>query len=103
MTVSQAILLRPLPGRLDDFISRLQSTKALFEKSGATVNFYRTVAGSESNAVLFTSTVDDWDAWAKAAKTTEGNADFQAFERESANDPAAEILSTGILESFDLT
>ena len=102
MTVSQAVLLRPVPGRLDDFISRLQKTKTLYEKNGATVNFYRTVAGADPNAVLLTSTVDDWDAWAKAAKATEGSADYQAFERESANDPAAEILSSGILESFDL-
>ena len=94
MSVSQATLLRPLPNRLDDFISRLQTAKSLFEKNGATVNFYRTVAGAESNAVLMTSTVDDWDAWAKAAKATEGSADFQAFERESANDPAAEVLSS---------
>ena len=102
MTVSQATLLRPLPNRLDDFLARLQTAKSLFEKNGATVRFYRTVAGPESNAVLFTSTVDDWDAWAKAAKATEANVDWQTFERESANDPAAEVLSSGILEEFDL-
>lgn len=103
MAISQATLLRPLPNRLDDFVSRLKTAKTLFEKNGATVHFYRTVAGSESNAVLLTSTVDDWDAWAKAAKATEGSADYQAFERESANDPAAEILSSGILEEFELS
>ena len=102
MTVSQAVLLRPLPGRLDDFLRRLETAKSLFEKSGASVRWYRTVAGSAPGTVLFTSTVDDWDAWAKAAKATEGNADYQAFERETANDPAAEVISTGILESFDL-
>ena len=102
MTVSQVLLLRPLPNRLDDCISRLNTAKNLFEKAGATVHFYRTVAGAEPNTILFTSTVDDWDAWAKAAKGTEGNADYQAFERESANDPAAEILSSGIIEEFDL-
>lgn len=103
MSVSQAVLLRPLPNRLDDCIERLKTAKNLFEKAGASVSFYRTVAGAEGNAILFTSTVDDWDAWAKAAKVTEGSADYQAFERESANDPAAEILSTGILESFELS
>lgn len=102
MSISQVTLLRPLPNRLDDFISRLGTAKSLFEKSGATVHFYRTVAGSEPNAVLFTSTVDDWDAWAKAAKATEGGAEYMAFERESANDPAAEIVSSGILEEFKL-
>jgi hypothetical protein len=103
MPISQVTLLRPLPNRLDDFISRLETAKSIFEKSGATVHFYRTVAGSEANAVLFTSTVDNWDAWAKAAKATEGNADYQAFERESANDPAAEIVTSGILEEFNLS
>ncbi len=102
MAISQATLLRPLPNRLDDFISRLQTAKSIFEKNGATVRCYRTVAGSDGNAVLFTSTVDDWDAWAKAAKATEGNADFQAFERLAANDPAAEVVSSGILEEFEL-
>ena len=102
MAVSQVVVLRPLPKRLDDFIARLNTAKNLFEKAGATVHFYRTVAGSEPNAVLFTSTVEDWDAWAKAAKATEGQADYQAFERESANDPAAEIISSGIIEEFDL-
>lgn len=103
MTVSQLTLLRPLPNRLDDLISRLQTAKSIFEKNGATVHFYRTVAGSEANAVLFSSTVKDWDAWAKAAKATEGNADYRKFERDSANDPAAEILSSGILEEFKLS
>ena len=102
MSISQATLLRPLPNRLDDFLSRLDKAKTLFEKSGADVHFYRTVAGSDPNAVLFTSTVDDWDAWAKAAKATEGSAEYLAFERESANDPAAEIVSSGILEEFQL-
>ena len=103
MTISQATLVRPLPNRLDDFIARLQTAKSIFEKNGATVHFYRTVAGSDPNAVLVTSTVKDWDAWAKAAKKTEGNADYQKFERESANDPAGEILSSGILEEFELS
>ena len=101
MAISQVTLLRPLPNRLD-FIARLQTAKSIFEKGGARVHFHRTVAGAEPNAVLFTSTVDDWDAWAKAAKATEGNADYQAFERESANDPAGEVVSNGILEEFDI-
>ncbi|MBJ19484.1 MAG: hypothetical protein GY910_23805 [bacterium] len=54
-------------------------------------------------AVLFSSTVDDWDAWAKAAKATESNAEYQAFERESANDPAGEIVSNAILEEFEVS
>ena len=102
MAISQVTLLRPLPNRLDDFISRLQTAKSIFEKGGAKVHYYRTVAGAEPNAVLFTSTVDDWDAWAKAAKATEGNADYQTFERESANDPAGEVVSSGILEEFSI-
>ena len=45
----------------------------------------------------------DWDAWAKAAKATEGNADYRTFERQSADDPAGEVLSSGILEEFELS
>ena len=47
--------------------------------------------------------MDDWDAWAKAAKATESNAEYQAFERESANDPAGEIVSNAILEEFEVS
>jgi hypothetical protein len=103
MAISQVTVLRPLPNRLEDFLSHLQTAKSIFEKSGATVHFHRTVAGSEPNAVLLTSTVADWGAWAKAAKAVEGNADYQAFERQTANDPAAEVVSSGIVEEFDLT
>jgi hypothetical protein len=102
MAISQVSLLRPLPNRLDDFISRMQTAKSIYEKVGATVHTHRTVAGPEGNAVLFSSTVDDWDAWAKAAKASEGNADFQAFERLNANDPAGEVISTGIIEEFEI-
>jgi hypothetical protein len=103
MTISQATLVRPLPNRLDDFIARLQTAKSIFEKNGATVHFYRTIAGAEPNAVLVTSTVNDWEAWAKAAKNTEESADYRAFERESANDPAGEVVSSGIPEEFELS
>ena len=103
MAISHVNLMRPLPNRLEDFSARIRKAKELFEKNGATVHVYRTVAGSQPNTVLFTSTVDDWDAWAKAAKATEGNAEYQAFERESANDPAAEILASGILEEFEIS
>lgn len=102
MTISQSVLVRPLPNRLDDFIARLGKSKTLFEQVGANVRLFRTVAGSESNAVLFVSTVDDWDAWAKAAAKLEGNADYAAFERLNANDPAGEVVANGILQEFEL-
>lgn len=102
MSISQVTLMRPLPNRLDDFISRMQAAKSIFEKAGATVHTYSTVAGSEGSGVVFSSTVDDWDAWAKAAKATSANKDFENLQRESANDPAAEVLSSGIIEGFEL-
>jgi len=80
----------------------MQTAKSIYEKCGASVHTHRLVAGSDGNAVMFSSTVDDWGAWAKAAKAFEGNADFQAFERLNANDPASEVISTGIIESFEI-
>lgn len=102
MTVSQAILLRPLPNRLDEFISRLGKTKTSFEQAGARVSFYRTIAGPEANSVLVVSTVNDWDEWAKASAKVGADADWQALDRTSADDPAAEVLSVGILQEFEL-
>ena len=94
MPISQLLLLRPLPNRLDDFVARLKTAKDLYEKNGSRVHCFRTVAGSEPNAVLFSSTVEDWDAWAKAAKAVEGNVDYRNFQREVADDPAATIVSS---------
>lgn len=102
MAISQVTLLRPLPNRVDDFISRMQTAKSLYEKFGATVHTYRTVAGPDGTGVLFSSTVDDWDAWAKAAKAAKANADFQDFERLNVNDPASEVISSGIIEEFEI-
>ena len=102
MSVSQLTLMRPLPNRLDDFLSRLRTAKNMYEKNGARVHCFRTIAGAEPSAVLFSSTVDDWDAWAAGAKATEGSEEYAAFRREVANDPAAEIVASAILEEFEL-
>ena len=102
MSISQSVLVRPLPNKLDEFISRLAKSKTLYEQNGSRVSFYRTVAGPAPNAVLIVSTVDDWDQWSKAASAIENNADFAAIQREHAADPAAEVLATGILKEFEL-
>ena len=103
MPIGTSSMLRPLPGRLDDFISRLGDSKRIMERAGAKVSFYRMVAGSESEGVLYVSEVEDWDAYAKCAKKIEADKDWEALDRLSANDPAAEMLSTGILQEFTLS
>lgn len=95
-------MLRPVAGRLDDFISRLGDSKRIMEKAGAKVTLHRMVAGSEAEGVLYVSEVADWDAYAKCAKKIEADKDWEALDRLSANDPAAEMLSTGILQQFEL-
>jgi len=102
MTISQSILIRPLPNRLDEFVSRLAKSKTLYEQNGCKVSFYRSVAGPAPNGVLMVSTVDDWDQWAKAAAAIENNADFAAIQRQHADDPAGEVLAQGILKEFEL-
>ena len=83
-------------------MARLAKGKALYEKSGAKVSFYRSVAGPAPNTVLMVSTVNGWDEWSKAAAAIEGNEAYAAFEREHIQDPAAEVLATGILQEFEL-
>ena len=102
MAIGQASLMRPLPNRLDEFISRLGETKKLFEKHGAQVSFYRTVAGPEAGTVLVVSQVDDWGKWAECAAKLEADPEWEAFDRKAADDPVVELLSTGILQEFSL-
>ena len=102
MPIGTLSMLRPVPGRLDDFISRLGDAKRIMERAGAKVSFHRTVAGSEGDGVLYVAEVKDWDAYAKCAKKIEADKDWEALDRLSANDPAAEMLSTGILQEFEL-
>jgi hypothetical protein len=100
--VFQSSLMKPLPNRLDEFIARLAETKKIFERNGAQVSFHRIVAGSEPEGVLFVSSVDDWARWAQCAAKLEADPEWQALDRKSADDPAAEMLSSGILQEFEL-
>jgi hypothetical protein len=100
--VFQSSLMKPLPNRLDEFIARLAETKKIFERNGAQVSFHRIVAGSEPEGVLFVSSVDDWARWAQCAAKLEADREWQALDRKSADDPAAEMLSSGILQEFEL-
>ena len=102
MPIAQATLMHPLPNRLDEFISRLSETKKIFERNGARVSFYRSIAGSEPQGVLVVSEVDDWPQWAQCAAKLEADGDWAALERKSADDPAVEIVSQGILQEFEL-
>jgi len=66
------------------------------------VTFYRTLAGPTPNAVLFISSVSDWATVAKVAAKVEADPTWRAFERKSAADPAAEVLSSGMIQDFRL-
>ena len=72
------------------------------ERNGARVSFYRSIAGSEPQGVLVVSEVDDWPQWAQCAAKLEADGDWAALERKSADDPAVEIVSQGILQEFEL-
>jgi hypothetical protein len=102
MPIGQVSMLRPLPNRLDDFISRLAESKKIMERNGAKVSFHRVIAGSEPEGVLFVSQVADWDAWAKCAAKMAADSEWAALDRKSADDPAAQIVSGGILQEFEL-
>ena len=102
MPIGTLSMMRPVPGRLDDFISRLGEAKKIMERNGAKVSFHRMVAGSEPEGVLYVSEVADWDAYAKCAKKMEADKDWEALDRKSADDPAAQMISGGILQEFEL-
>ena len=101
MPIGTLSMLHPVPGRLDDFISRLGEAKKIMERNGAKVSFHRMIAGSD-DGVLFVSEVADWDAYAKCAKKMEADKDWEALDRKSADDPVAQMASTGILQEFKL-
>ena len=102
MSITTSSLMRPLPGRSDDFISRLAESKKIMERSGAKVSFHNLIAGSESNAMLYVSEVADWDAYAKCAKKMEADKDWEALNGKTYSDPVTEMISTGILQDFTL-
>ena len=66
------------------------------------MTFYRTLGGPTPNAVLFISSVPDWATVAKVAAKVEADSTWRALERKSADDPAAEILSSGLIQEFKL-
>lgn len=102
MAIARVVSVRVLPGRLDEFINRLGEAKKILEGHGATVTFYRTHAGPDPNAVLVVSSVDDWAQFAEVSAKVEVDAAWQAFERQQADDPAAERLSNSIIQDFTL-
>ncbi len=102
MSISRVVSVRPLPGRLDDFIARLGEGKKILESHGANVTFYRTIAGPDPNAVLVVSTVDDWQQFAKSAEAIQADATWQAFERKLVDDAVAERSSISIIQDFKL-
>ena len=102
MSITTSSLMRPLPGRSDDFVSRLAESKKIMERNGAKVSFHSLSAGPESNAMLYVSEVADWDAYAKCAKKMEADKDWEALYGKSYSDPVTEMISTGILQEFKL-
>jgi hypothetical protein len=102
MSIATSSLMRPLPGRSDDFVSRLAESKKIMEKNGASVTFHSLIAGPEANAMLYVAEVADWDAYAKCAKKMEGDKDWTALYEKSFSDPVNEMISTGILQQFEL-
>jgi hypothetical protein len=102
MAIARVTSVRVLPGRLDDFISRLGEAKKILEGHGSSVTFYRTLAGPEPNAVLIVASVDDWPQFAQVAAKVEADPAWQAFERQLANDPVAERLGTSMIQDFTL-
>ncbi len=102
MAVARVTSARPNPNRLDDFLAALGDAKRIFERAGARVRFSSVVAGSEPNAVLIFSGVDDWAQWAEVAKKLEADGEWADFRRKVANDPPGETLSSGIVQEFEL-
>lgn len=103
MSISRVVSVRPLPGRLDDFLARLGEGKKILESHGANVVFYRIIAGPDHpNTVLAVSTVADWKQFAKVAQEVQADAAWQAFERKLVDDPVAERINIGIIQDFTL-
>jgi hypothetical protein len=102
MAITRVTSVRPLPGKLDAFLGRLAEAKKILEGHGSSVTFYRTHAGPDPNAVLVVASVDDWAQFAEVSAKVQADAAWQAFERQQADDPAAERLGSSIIQDFTL-
>ncbi len=102
MAIARVVTARCLPGKLEVFIAGLGEVKKLIEGHGARVSLYRGVAGGTPNTVLIVSEVDDWASFGEVSAKVSADPGWQAIERRIVDDPSAEILSSEIIQQFDI-
>ena len=102
MPIARVVTVRCLPGKLDAFLAGLGEVKKIIEGHGANVSFYRGVAGGPPNTVRIISEVEDWPTFGEVGAKVSADPGWQAIERRLVDDPAAEILSSEIVERFEI-
>ncbi len=102
MAIARVVTARCLPGKVDQFIAGLGEVKKILEGHGTRVSFYRGVAGGIPNTVLIVSEVDDWASFGEVSAKVSADPGWQAIERRIVDDPSAEILSSEIIQQFDI-
>ena len=102
MAIARVVTARCLPGKVDEFITGLGEVKKILEGHGSRVSFYRGVAGGTPNTVLIVSEVDDWASFGEISAKVSADASWQAIERRIVDDPSAEILSSEIIQQFEI-
>ena len=102
MAIARVVTARCLPGKVDEFIAGLGEVKKILEGHGSRVSFYRGVAGGTPNTVLIVSEVDDWASFGEISAKVSADPSWQAIERRIVDDPSAEILSSEIIQQFEI-
>lgn len=98
MAVAQIYVLRPRPGRLQEFMRDVNRFEKIVRRDGGKLRVWNTAAGGEPNTVGLVVETADWEAFGEYSAKLEADPEWKAFlaELNSARDPNADMVRTQI-------
>ena len=77
--------VRVKPGHVQDFLAWVPKVIPFYEKYGLKFHGAFTAVGGEGNVAVYLVSVRDWAAYGDMVQKLQGDADFQAVQREGGN------------------
>ena len=77
--------VRIKPGHVQEYLSYAQKVIPIYEKYGVKFHGAFTAVGGEGNVAVYLVSVRDWAAYGDMVQKLQGDADFQAVQREGGN------------------
>jgi hypothetical protein len=98
MAVAQIFVLRPRPGRLQDFMKHVARVDRIVSRNGGKMRVWNTESGGEPGTVGVVVETTDWRAFGEYNAKMEADPEWRAFlsEISSQRDPAADMVRTQI-------